>query len=69
MILFHIPSCFAALQSMQLQRQAMEQRLGSNCIQGAAATTATQGFLTRQRQTSMRGRSSTINQGYGDINH
>lgn len=52
---------------MQLQRQAMEQRLGSgqSSTQAAAApipaTVPAQGFLTRQRQASVRGRASSIN--------
>merc|ERR1712136_239751 len=49
---------------MQLQRQAMDQRLASNVAahQPIASSTpnVAQGFLSRQRQTSMRGRSSNI---------
>ncbi|KAK4004896.1 protein Hook homolog 3 [Daphnia magna] len=54
---------------MQLQRQAMEQRLGSsNAVQNQAMapvpapSTAGQGFLTRSRQAAVRGRTSSINQ-------
>ena len=54
---------------MQLQRQAMEQRLSSgNAVQNQAmasvpAATATgQSFLTRTRQAAVRGRASSINQ-------
>lgn len=53
---------------MQLQRQAMEQRLTSASGQAPAltstSTSSAQGFLTRQRQTSVRGRpTSSINHG------
>jgi len=59
---------FACLisQGMQLQRQAMEQRMaGSNApVQNpAAAAPVAQGFLTRARQSSVRGKSS-MNHGY-----
>ncbi len=51
---------------MQLQRQAMEQRLGSgNAVQNQAmapASASGQGYLTRSRQASVRGRSPSINQ-------
>lgn len=54
---------------MQLQRQAMEQRLGSgHAVQNQAmasvpaASTAGQSFLTRSRQAAVRGRTSSINQ-------
>lgn len=54
---------------MQLQRQAMEQRLGAgNAVQNQAmapapAATATgHSFLTRSRQAAVRGRTSSINQ-------
>jgi len=50
---------------MQLQRQAMDQRLSSGVAahQPMASSTSNvaQGFLSRQRQTSMRGRPSNIN--------
>ena len=54
---------------MQLQRQAMEQRLGNsgNAVQNQAMaplppTASGQGYLTRSRQASAKGRSPTINQ-------
>lgn len=53
---------------MQLQRQAMEQRLSStNAVQNQAvaagpASTTAQGYLNRGRQASVRGRSTSINQ-------
>lgn len=52
---------------MQLQRQAMEQRLGSGQTGQAAMATVSpptapaQSFLSRQRQASARGRASSIN--------
>ena len=60
---------FLSKKGMQLQRQAMEQRLSSgNAVQNQAmasvpAATATgQSFLTRTRQAAVRGRASSINQ-------
>lgn len=55
------------LQGMQLQRQAMEQRLGSGQTgQSAMAavsspTAPAQSLLSRQRQASARGRTASIN--------
>merc|ERR1712071_506908 len=50
---------------MQLQRQAMDQRIassgGANQPMPTSSPSVAQGFLTRQRQTSIRGRPANIN--------
>jgi len=52
-------------QGMQLQRQAMDQRIassgGANQPMPTSSPSVAQGFLTRQRQTSIRGRPANIN--------